>query len=380
MLPEALLQFSVVGNQLFPHYLQDHDRPWLERLIAEYYRHVGKPFGELKDHLKRGLPFQVPPAKRGLNRVFGRETPSAIAPRVLRQNLFAVMATDPLSRELGLRRVAESFGLTPAEIEMCLFADLPDERSLREPAEAVSSSELMLRSNHLMIQGFLTRSHELRFTILGSAHRVIRQAKLRGLICEVVRGTRQDDVSVVVSGPLSLFQKTLMYGRKLSELLPFLAWSHGFSATASCLVRGGHQKISFLSGDPIFPNVPPKEFDSRVEEMFSKRFLKVAPQWDLIHCPAPVEAEGTLIFPDFLIQNREDPDNKWWLEIVGFWTPEYLEKKLRRLRAAKLERLILCLSENLNCGNDTLPRGCRVVWFKRAIEPMNVLYIIENNN
>src|SRR3989338_6436720 len=230
-----------------------------------------------------------------------------------------------------------------------------------------------------MIQGFLERSYQLRFTMLGNAHRVIRQAKLRGLICEVTGSENIEEVTVSVSGPLSLFQQTLIYGRKLSGLLPFLAWSNRFQAEATCVTRGNERKISFRSGDPIFPNVPPKEFDSRIEEMFSKKFLKTAPNWDLIHCPAPVEAEGTLIFPDFLIQSKDNPADQWWLEIIGFWTPEYLTKKLRRLRDARLNRLILCLSDKLNCGDTTLPADCQVIWFKNSIDPAKVLAIIDSH-
>lgn len=61
-----------------------------------------------------------------------------------------------------------------------------------------------------------------------------------------------------------------------------------------------------------------------------------ADKWELVLEPAAVEAEGSLIFPDFALVHRHDPERRWLLEIAGFWTPGYLETKLARLRAAGL--------------------------------------------
>lgn len=40
------------------------------------------------------------------------------------------------------------------------------------------------------------------------------------------------------------------------------------------------------------------------------------------------------------------------LEIVGFWTADYVAKKLRRWRAAGLGRLILSIDAARNCGGE----------------------------
>ena len=64
------------------------------------------------------------------------------------------------------------------------------------------------------------------------------------------------------------------------------------------------------------------------------------------------------------------------MEILGFWTADYLARKLALLREAGLPNLILCVDETR--GDDALPDeglppGARVVRFRRRIDPRLVL-------
>jgi hypothetical protein len=90
-----------------------------------------------------------------------------------------------------------------------------------------------------------------------------------------------------------------------------------------------------------------------------------------------VETSGTLIFPDFELAHRHNPEHRWLLEIVGYWTSEYLNEKLRRLRAARLDRLILCIDEKRCCRGEDLPEDARMVRYRNRIDPREVLKIID---
>lgn len=50
------------------------------------------------------------------------------------------------------------------------------------------------------------------------------------------------------------------------------------------------------------------------------------------------------------------PPQRHYLEIVGFWTPEYLQKKLAKLRAAQTKMLI-AVDKNLKCTEEELGEG-----------------------
>ncbi|HEY3233956.1 MAG TPA: DUF790 family protein, partial [Polyangiaceae bacterium] len=182
-----------------------------------------------------------------------------------------------------------------------------------------------------------------------------------------------------ISGPFSLFRHTVVYGWALAALVPRALWCNHFELTAQCaLGRGSHlATLEVRSGDPIGPGRELRRHDSRLEERFEKAFRRAAPDWDVIREPNPVEADGVLVFPDFELLHRRDPERRWYLEIVGFWTREYLDEKLRRLRAAGIDRLVLCIDEKRCCKDEELPPNARVVRYKKRIDPRTVLAMLE---
>ncbi len=93
--------------------------------------------------------------------------------------------------------------------------------------------------------------------------------------------------------------------------------------------------------------------------------------------PEAVRAGAHLIFPDFAIFHRRDPARCVLLEIAGFWTPDYLAKKLERLRDVGVTNLILCVDESLNCAGATLPDAYTVVRYKRRIDAKAVMIAVE---
>jgi uncharacterized protein len=70
-------------------------------------------------------------------------------------------------------------------------------------------------------------------------------------------------------------------------------------------------------------------FDSGVEEKFSTRFKQSANGWKLIREPEPlILSNGKALIPDFAFEKY---GIRIYLEIVGFWTKEYLEKKIQKI-------------------------------------------------
>jgi hypothetical protein len=130
------------------------------------------------------------------------------------------------------------------------------------------------------------------------------------------------------------------------------------------------------TGDPIFPAGEPRRYDSRLEERFAREFRRLAPDWDVLREPEPVSAGDTLIFPDFALCHRRDTARRWLLEIVGFWTPDYVARKLALYRRAHLSNLILCIDEERNCAAADLPAGALVMRFHRRVDAAAVLRLL----
>jgi predicted nuclease of restriction endonuclease-like RecB superfamily len=137
--------------------------------------------------------------------------------------------------------------------------------------------------------------------------------------------------------------------------------------------------LTVRTGDPIKPGRELKPFDSKLERRFARDFCKLAPDWNVVREPQPVESGGSLIFPDFELVHRHDPSRRSLLEIVGFWTPKYLEDKLRKLRDARLDGIILCIDETRGCSEAALPNSAKLVPFRRRIDAARVLSILETS-
>lgn len=81
-----------------------------------------------------------------------------------------------------------------------------------------------------------------------------------------------------------------------------------------------------------------------------------------------------VMIPDFAF---EHPDGRQAiLEIVGFWTPEYLSEKLAKIRTAELDNLIVAVSEQLDCAEEDFGAAAdRVLWFKTGSHVYDVVVL-----
>lgn len=384
MLPDRLVSYSVAGALVVPHFLGEHDHPWLRSLLEEHERFIGRRQRDLDARLREPLPCESPPGKlklaiEVLTRLRrGHRNAAVVPPRRARALVFVEAARALETRPAVLSKIAASLGVTVADLRDSLFADLPGERLVSAPGPPVSAAELALRSNLALVQRLLFHAAGLRIDVEGNTRAVVRHAKLRGLICTVAERSGQGGASLEISGPFALFRNTRLYGRALGELIPLLAWCARFRLQAECVLDGRRLTLELATGDAIFPASAPRLYDSRIEERFARDFRRLAPEWDVVREPEPIAADRTLIFPDFALQQRSDPGRRWLLEIVGFWTPDYVARKLALYRQACVSNLILCIDEARNCAEADLPPGALVVRFRRRVDPAAVLRAIRS--
>ena len=93
---------------------------------------------------------------------------------------------------------------------------------------------------------------------------------------------------------------------------------------------------------------------------------------DLIPIP------GSVMIPDFRLVH---PDGRTFLlEIVGYWRPEYLQKKFYQVRRSERNDLILAISERLNLDKAGVKLNdvpAKIVWFKDKLLPKSVLAVLD---
>jgi predicted nuclease of restriction endonuclease-like RecB superfamily len=374
--------YRICDDLVVAEYFQDTDRPWLRCVLDEYARFVDRPRRELRRRWSEPLPVPCPPTKRRLviaylDRLGRDRTRTFVPPRRIRETVFLARAAHAGPRHVGLETAAGSLGMTPDVAMAFLFADLPEERSVGLLPGALTPTSLIPLANLEVVQFLLRRTVRLTLSVDSQSRTLIRAARLRGLICAVHKSAPFEPAVLSLSGPLAVIRHSTLYGRALAGLARYLPECGRYHLHAKCLIDGQLLIYELRAGEVDFPGLEPRHFDSRLEERFHKDFQRLAPDWDILREPEPVEAGRHLIFPDFLLRHRHDPERQWWLEIVGFWTPQYLEKKLAGLRQAGLRRIILCVDADRACSEEELPRGAELVRFRRRIDVAEVLAVMQ---
>ncbi len=381
MLPRRLLSFGVYRGEVAPDFLGLHDHAWIRQLMSEFDRFAGRPERLLTERLQRPLGRLAPRGKlrmathvlKGLCEA--PEAPARPSPADLRQALCRAATAlrregskdDPVRRAES--RVCRWLAIEPEALARAMLGDLPGARPLTALPKSVGPAEVARITNHALASGLLARATHVELTVADEVRRVVRYARLRGLICCVSPrggdGTRLD-----ISGPMSLFRRTRLYGRALSSLLGQLAASRRWRLRASLDLGAGREPLTLKLGDRdrLLGDAGPDPFDSDVERRFAADFRRVWPAWELRREPPPLQVGATLLFPDFELIRRTGPRRRLLLEIVGFWTPEYLARKLAGLAAAGRDDLILCIDDALGCADPSAVVCGPVVRYRRKVD------------
>jgi len=379
MLPSELLIAKVRGWRIRPEYAPIRDE-YLEiagTLINVYREHVGKKRWELEDALRQyeeiGFDYRF---IRGLSAILRRysvfEPGGPEDSMVIRRAVFEEAAK--VWPAIGVRRaevmgeVARMFRQPVEKIEEQMWGDLEDEQVLRRFSPP-SSADLLMDYNFSLTQTLLLRSTGMHVSVSGGWKNLLWGVKRLCLIYHaepLARGVR-----VYVDGPLSIFKLTEKYGNSLAKLLETIVECEDWYVRAS-IVRGARRRVyTFELGSreakgllkPARAEPARPVFDSSVEERFFSEFSALGSGWRIVREPAPLIAGRHLLIPDFMFEKASE---RVYLEIVGFWTPEYLERKVEKLKSITGVNLILAVNEELACSK-LLEVKARVVRYKREV-------------
>jgi predicted nuclease of restriction endonuclease-like RecB superfamily len=168
----------------------------------------------------------------------------------------------------------------------------------------------------------------------------------------------------------------------LPALLHVTKWSLTAQLQRKDAYSGTVRQVRFtLEADcGLVSHYPPgKVYDSMLEQGFVERWSKTKTDWRLEREVDLVPIPGSVMIPDFRLVH---PDGRsFLLEIVGYWRPEYLQKKFAQVKKAGRDDLILAISERLNlekAGVKFQDTPAQIVWFKDQLLPKTVLAILED--
>lgn len=404
MLPTDLLMYRQNGEQIIPKRLpiDAHHLQLTSELIDCFQNHVGRTQGELERQLielegeatdyriKRGIAYLL---KSGFSTF---EIVSPLEPQMLREKVFRQAAKSPPgleSRQTTLIQIADQLSqelqqeVLPEQVKQGLYADLAENRILTN-FEIPTPEAILHRYNLSQVQGIFYKASQLIINahrnIPGQYKLLFRYLKLFQLMA-YIEGDADHGFTITIDGPTSLFTPSTRYGLAIAKMIPAILHVSKWSLAAKLQIRdvfSGNWKpgrYTLNSADcGLVTHYPPgKPYDSMLEAAFAERWDSLKSEWILEREVDLIPIPGSVMIPDFRLVH---PNGRTFLlEIVGYWRPEYLQKKFAQVRRSECDNLILAISERLNLdkvGVKIQDVPARIVWFKDKLSPKSVLSAI----
>ena len=400
MLTSDLLQTRNHGPYIYPRYIKTEApraQALAEQLIAIFGDHQGKTRRELSDALNQyaqdSTDYRI---QRGLAKLLRDDRcefsersvapPAEVRERVFglaRENHPVVLQPDmihPVSRNDILAEVASEYKTDVEQLAWAVYADLPDNHILTR-FDSPQPEWLLERYNVALAQALLYRCIRMKLSVLRNIPSRYKQlfkfVKFYQLM-HTIQGDLDSGYEIVLDGPVSLFRLSQKYGLKLAVFLPALLLCTRWKMEAEIVAADGERRFFPLDESAGLHSHyrDSTVYDSLLERTFAERFGQIESGWEIEREVAIINLKDTVFIPDFAFRHADG--RTALLEIVGFWRPDYLKRKLMKLKRSGRTDMVVAVSADLNVGEEDfkdVPGS--VFFFKRRINPQEVLARLE---
>lgn len=272
------------------------------------------------------------------------------------------------------KQIADRLTTPWDEIEQNLYADVMSFQRLKEFEGYSDAAALLSRYNIAQLQACLYRALSITITATEDFKTILRYAKLARLLHEIERVGKNQYV-IYLTGPSSILRETRRYGINFARFLPALLACSGWRMTATVQTPwSGRAKLVLSDKDGFMSHLPrPEEFDSKLEENFARKFGTHRDGWQLVREGGILYEHQKVFVPDFLF--RHDDGLEVLLEIVGFWTPEYLAYKRQVLKQFRRHKILIAVPQR------SLREGANIrdniLVYKTALKIKEVIQALE---
>ena len=354
------------GTKITPRYLDTNDSRYLQTaadLMLLVNQHVGKRHGELQQALDEyigvGTDYKI---LRGLIKLLlDRCESGSTAVRdsaELRRALFLQAAAQhPIlneeARQQAVGNVAQELLCKPEEVLQGLYADLPDNQVLTF-FEELDAVQLLDRYNLAQAQALLYRCTEMRIQIETQDAQTVRQVfnEIKAFrLIHAIRGNARAGYEVRLNGPVSLFHRSQRYGVQMAVFLPALLLHPGWQLRAEIETKRGKAFFELSSQQHKLRSHYVKEENRPENALLAKLIESWADgEWQLAENQAVLDLGETALVPDLIFQHAQG--EKVYLEMLGYWTPRYLQDRLLALERSKLTNYLFVAVEELRCSRE----------------------------
>jgi predicted nuclease of restriction endonuclease-like RecB superfamily len=379
MLTSDLLVTKISKGKIEPIYAHlDQDNLEIARsVIAVFQEHVGKTYDELIEELE-GIEEINYRLIRGLAQILERrcliESDAVIDSITARKMVFEEsrgFVTNLEERESVLDEVARKLSIELDDLEKALWADHEGNLVIKA-FQTIAPEDLLRHYNLSLAQILLFKATGIEIQIEDNYQPVFRKIKQLGLIYSM------QDGKISLEGPLSLFKLTEKYGAAFARLLPTIMKSSRWSLRASISRKTfqgkriydftlDHTRRSIFGTELETAEIG---FDSTIEKEFYQLGFK---DWVVKREPAVLKAGKYAFIPDFSLERN---GTRIYVEIIGFWTPEYLKHKIQKLNQLKeKESMILLVNRNLACMSSEF-QADNLLFYDKKIPHLEIIRIL----
>lgn len=372
MAPKLTLRLPIMihSNEIKPLYFTSADQPWLNRLLDELKRwenaspkqiqknvnisHLNLPYKKGAFALNKVIEELTLKSKKNKQNKLIKHNLLLLASKVRNELLLVDPQKRTWNRSYFLKLVASQYlkqDVSEKDATQFIkshFNDLTPNSVLKKIETLGNHNEIHLLLNQWLVKKVMSQSFMIEIIVKDQVRRLYRQAKFRGLICEIKK-LNAPYLKFRISGPLSLFGPTRIYGKKFSEFLPLLFWNWEFKLRATIRELDQNYFLYLDSKSDIKIAQQPKLFDSKIELEFYHDFLSATKEWNLIREPEMININGNVLFPDFVVYKNNTteitPLEGILIEIIGFWTKEYIDKKIAEISLYNGRKAIFIFSE-----------------------------------
>jgi hypothetical protein len=261
--------------------------------------------------------------------------------------------------------IAGEVGKPWPEIEKGLYVDVIDFQPLLSFKGYPDEAALLSRYNMAQLQACLYKADSMTVYARGDFNSILRYAKLARLLHDIIR-VGPNEYRFDFSGPQSVLHETRRYGVNFARFVPALAACRDWSMRASLRTPWGTRAVLAVSHKTGYvSHLPaPGDFDSSIEESFASKFGQEQEGWRLFREGVILHDGQTTFVPDFVFRHTDG--REVLMEVVGFWTPEYLAKKRATLQRFRRHRILLAVAHRSLRPGAEIPPG--VIVYKTALK------------
>jgi uncharacterized protein len=267
---------------------------------------------------------------------------------------------NPETRDNILKSIAREMNTNMKELERALYADRPTEQILFDVGTFWTPHSLLARYNLELARGVLYDASEMRVELHDHYKDFWRYLKLFKLMFEAVP-LPDGGYTVRLDGPISPFvSASRRYGRQFAAFLPALFLGERWQMQADIRSNFSEEPLTYALDhtSPLQSHFKRSgAFDSRLEEDFALEFVEKFGDkrgaWEIAREDEVVIVADTVFIPDFSLTHKKD-GRRALVELVGFWHPDYLRRKVAKVRAAGLANLVLLVRESVNLAPERL--------------------------